>query len=445
MTTATIPRLLHQEDPTLSPMPSELEFLNVMAARSDIGVMCYYGEQEQLAHQLVQKGYARRFDPLRLGAPSYVITPAGVERLAALTRPADGELRAALGLLVRTARENAARDWSEGNPVPRLRKARQKCAWLSRELDHKAPQFPYLAAFNWLLLAGHLEPVTTWLSGSRWTVGWALTESGRALYARLSAPIPATRALVVSPPRALVVAGHFPPVPKPAPAPAPKPQPVQETLWQWQQRVWRYPQVKVQGRKGKRYWVVRTPDGERHDSLPRTFYTDWKASKEGDAFAEKWWDQHWWEASHRETFEYDGVTVELKKLRYTRGGWWKWRRTDGGCGEGITRTKREAVAAAKADIDEYKPKPKPAPKSPSADKPRAPFSSENVKIGAGRWDAGAFHRALEVARALYDAGRLHGLGTLYINHPYTTHTKFARAGYEADVLVTGEDYRVELF
>ncbi len=358
MTTATIPQtqtaISHTPAPATPAMPTELEILRQVAERGEVGATFFSGEAFDAAQKLVRAGHLRYFDTLGIGVPRFTLTPAGRQRLAALTRPVDGELRAALELLARTARENAARDFAEGNPVPRLRKARQQCAWLSREIDHKAPQFPHAEAFDWLLLAGYLEPVTTWLSGSKWTVGWKLTAEAYALMRSLRpTPIPATRALVVASPSALVVAGHFPPVPKPQPAPAPiPPASTSPTDPHWRRKLWKTSRVVVRGGRSRYYFIVYTPGGERHDSRSREnglriFYSAERAQKEGEAFEENWWLKHRWEASQTETLTHRGIEVKLRKLKYARGWWW---RVDATVGEGLERTKKDAIAAAKADI-----------------------------------------------------------------------------------------------
>jgi len=107
------------------------------------------------------------------------------------------------------ARANAAHDYADRG-VPRLRRALQRCAW--HHADFRGKPFPYPAVLEWLELAGHVEPVTTWLSGSKWVIGWRLTANGLALWRNLRT-IPAHRALIVRDPNAtaLVPVSFFDP------------------------------------------------------------------------------------------------------------------------------------------------------------------------------------------------------------------------------------------
>ena len=46
---------------------------------------------------------------------------------------------------------------------------------------------------------------------------------------------------------------------------------------------------------------------------------------------------------------------------------------------------------------------------------------DQVKIGRGATDTGAWHRALEVARDLHAAGRWNGTGLIVIHNAYDSH------------------------
>jgi len=282
MTTATIPQ-------TTSTAQSMIDILRLLATRGGDTII----PDQVLTRRLWREGLVERHRPLGNGLSMYSITPAGQRRLARFTRPDDAELRAALDVLVAGARANAAHDYA-GRGVPRLRRALQRCAW--HHADFRGKPFPYPTVLEWLELAGHVEPVTTWLSGSKWVVGWALTTSGTTLWRNLRT-IPARRALIVRNPTAtaLVPAGFFDP---PAPCPA----------------------------------------------------------------------------------------------------------------------------------------------NPT---PRKPFSTDRVKIGRGSWDRGAWHRAIEIARRLYDAGRWDGRGTLTIHNTYRLHQRlFGIERLSATALVVGQDYEI---
>lgn len=83
--------------------------------------------------------------------------------------------------------------------------------------------------------------------------------------------------------------------------------------------------------------------------------------------------------------------------------------------------------------------------SPSPIK-KNPDWNNQVKIGSGRWDTGAWHRALAVAVKLFEAGKWDGRGLLVVHSPYETHRKmpsFIEPGgsFVAD-LVLGTDYEL---
>lgn len=73
-----------------------------------------------------------------------------------------------------------------------------------------------------------------------------------------------------------------------------------------------------------------------------------------------------------------------------------------------------------------------------------PDWNNQVKIGSGRWDTGAWHRAIDVAVNLFEAGAWDGKGLLVVHDAYGTHGKmpsFVEKGgsFVAD-LVLGKDY-----
>jgi len=198
MTTATIPQT------TSTTRQSRIDLLRRLAAHGDRGTFI---QEQALTRRLWREGLIERHDISVMEKRVYSITPAGRRLLAHLTRPNDITLRAALDALHTRARAHAGQDFANRG-VPRLRRALQRCAW--HHADFRGKPFPYPAVLEWLALAGHVEPVTTWLSGSKWTVGWALTASGTTLWRTLRT-IPAPRALVVRNPAAtaLVPFGFF--------------------------------------------------------------------------------------------------------------------------------------------------------------------------------------------------------------------------------------------
>lgn len=74
--------------------------------------------------------------------------------------------------------------------------------------------------------------------------------------------------------------------------------------------------------------------------------------------------------------------------------------------------------------------------SPSSDK-KNPDWSQQVKIGSGRTDAGAFHRAVDVASELFRSDVWDGRGLVVVEDPYETHRKMKLLG---EPLVEGVDY-----
>lgn len=66
-----------------------------------------------------------------------------------------------------------------------------------------------------------------------------------------------------------------------------------------------------------------------------------------------------------------------------------------------------------------------------------PDWNNQVKIGSGRLDTGAFHRAIAVASALFKAGKWNGRGLLVVHDPYQTHLK---QEFYREPLVPGVDY-----
>lgn len=60
--------------------------------------------------------------------------------------------------------------------------------------------------------------------------------------------------------------------------------------------------------------------------------------------------------------------------------------------------------------------------SPSPNKPNPDWSFQ-VKVGRGRADTGAHHRAIDVATKLFDAGRWDGRGLLIVHDVYDVHAK----------------------
>ena len=68
---------------------------------------------------------------------------------------------------------------------------------------------------------------------------------------------------------------------------------------------------------------------------------------------------------------------------------------------------------------------------------------DQVKIGRGATDTGAWHRALEVARDLHEAGRWNGTGLIVIHNAYDSHRT---ASYEwlggLTTLKEGEHYEI---
>lgn len=75
---------------------------------------------------------------------------------------------------------------------------------------------------------------------------------------------------------------------------------------------------------------------------------------------------------------------------------------------------------------------------------RITTGSTNIKIGTGHNDEGAWHRAVLIAKALYEAGRWDGVEEITINNPYDVHGRLM--GVEpvtAHDLQLGVDYLIE--
>ncbi|WP_119069170.1 hypothetical protein [Aggregatilinea lenta] len=69
------------------------------------------------------------------------------------------------------------------------------------------------------------------------------------------------------------------------------------------------------------------------------------------------------------------------------------------------------------------------------------FKNEAITICAGRWDAGAFHRALDVARCLHDASLWDGVSSLALCDPYALHDRLFGVRHEPiEALIPGVDY-----
>jgi hypothetical protein len=76
--------------------------------------------------------------------------------------------------------------------------------------------------------------------------------------------------------------------------------------------------------------------------------------------------------------------------------------------------------------------------SPSSDK-KNPHWNNQVKIGRGRTDAGAFHRAIAVAVELFRTGAWDGRGLLVVHDAYETHLKMS---FYRESLVEGVDFEL---
>jgi len=66
-----------------------------------------------------------------------------------------------------------------------------------------------------------------------------------------------------------------------------------------------------------------------------------------------------------------------------------------------------------------------------------PDWNDQVKLGRGRSDTGAFHRAIAVAVALFESGAWDGRGLLIVHEAYETHLKME---FYREALVEGADY-----
>lgn len=61
--------------------------------------------------------------------------------------------------------------------------------------------------------------------------------------------------------------------------------------------------------------------------------------------------------------------------------------------------------------------------SPSPIKQPNPVWNDQVKVGRGHNDLGAFHRAIKVAEHLIVTGQWNGRGLIIIHDPYSTYNK----------------------
>lgn len=80
--------------------------------------------------------------------------------------------------------------------------------------------------------------------------------------------------------------------------------------------------------------------------------------------------------------------------------------------------------------------------SPSPNKQNPDWSFQ-VKVGRGRADTGAHHRAIDVAAKLFDAGLWDGRGLLIVHDVYETHGKMPSFPTDRNFvgnLVEGVDY-----
>lgn len=81
--------------------------------------------------------------------------------------------------------------------------------------------------------------------------------------------------------------------------------------------------------------------------------------------------------------------------------------------------------------------------SATNDELRAHFNSDAVKIGTGKWDQGAWHRAIEIARKLRAAGLWDGQTPLTLNEVYALHDRiFGVTREPVTNLVAGVDYQI---
>jgi hypothetical protein len=88
------------------------------------------------------------------------------------------------------------------------------------------------------------------------------------------------------------------------------------------------------------------------------------------------------------------------------------------------------------------PFPKDDPPSP-ADELRATFDTETIRIGSGPTDEGAWHRCIDIAHRLREAGLWDGQQRLIIHDPYTLHNRLAGVEHlPVTNLVSGEHYDI---
>lgn len=60
------------------------------------------------------------------------------------------------------------------------------------------------------------------------------------------------------------------------------------------------------------------------------------------------------------------------------------------------------------------------------------FDSSKITIASGRWDQGAWHRAIDIARDLFERGQWDGTTPLDIHDPYQTHAQMQRDRWQME-------------
>lgn len=73
---------------------------------------------------------------------------------------------------------------------------------------------------------------------------------------------------------------------------------------------------------------------------------------------------------------------------------------------------------------------------------KQPDYNKYVKIGSGPTHNGAWHRAIEVAKNLFKAGRWDGQSTIIIEDPYEAHYTASVSWKGLHLLEEGKDYRI---
>ena len=68
-----------------------------------------------------------------------------------------------------------------------------------------------------------------------------------------------------------------------------------------------------------------------------------------------------------------------------------------------------------------------------------PNWAEQVKVGRGRNDLGAYHRAVDVARRFFEDDRWDGRGLFILHEAYETQLRFS---FLREELVEGADYEI---